>query len=430
MIYRSGIEEFLFADDTVASPVSTVYRALNGTPQENLARVIEMMGGIDTLIGPHDMVVIKPNGQWWNQGCPNLAALKAFVDMIMGRPGGFDGEVVVVENCHRGLEPWASMHSAWAPDFVRNADLATITNLKTLCDSLKTRYGDQFTTYHLIDVSVGNQRIYHPREGNGYVYCDGTGGVPLTKYDNGCNGSEYRATIMTYPIMTTDKGTVIDLKHGIWAGKSYTDQPLRFVNFAALNHHSSYCGATSAVKNYLGIADLSGGPNPDGSGKLTKDYYNFHAFPFNKWTPGPAIGMLGGAVGTYLTTIRKADLNITTAEWVGLASRTEPPVARTRTVLASTDPVALDYHATKYLLWPNSRYPLHNPDNIDGPLRQYLQKCAKIGAGTINEKEMGVQSYDFSKRSSQKRGKSLEIIGAKEWGSIKNMAIYMIKRFL
>jgi hypothetical protein len=42
-------------------------------------------------------VVIKPNVQWWNQGAPNLLALKTFVDMIMDRPGGFSGEVIILQ---------------------------------------------------------------------------------------------------------------------------------------------------------------------------------------------------------------------------------------------------------------------------------------------------------------------------------------------
>jgi hypothetical protein len=44
---------------------------------------------------------------------------------------------------------------------------------------------------------------------------------------------------------------------------------LKFVNFAALNHHSTYCGMTSTIKNYLGVSDLSGGPDPFNDGKLT-----------------------------------------------------------------------------------------------------------------------------------------------------------------
>lgn len=52
------------------NPTCTLYRAVNGKPATNLAKVIEMMGGIEKLIGADDVVVIKPNVQWWNQGRP------------------------------------------------------------------------------------------------------------------------------------------------------------------------------------------------------------------------------------------------------------------------------------------------------------------------------------------------------------------------
>ena len=108
---------------------------------------------------------------------------------------------------------------------------------------------------------------------------------------------------MTYPIFTTDKGTIVDFKNGIWEKGSYTEQPLRFINFSALNHHSAYCGVTSAVKNYLGVTDLSGGPDPINGGRLTREYCNFHSFPFDKWAPGPKPGMLGKEIGIFLNTV-------------------------------------------------------------------------------------------------------------------------------
>lgn len=89
----------------------TLYRAINGKPHENLIKVIELMGGIEKIIGSADVVVIKPNVQWWNQGAPNLSTVEAFVDLIMDRTGGFYGEVVLAENCHRGPKPWESMAS-------------------------------------------------------------------------------------------------------------------------------------------------------------------------------------------------------------------------------------------------------------------------------------------------------------------------------
>jgi len=254
---------------------STVYRAINGHPSENLSKVIDLMGGIETFVGPDDVVVIKPNVQWWNQGVPNLSALNAFVDLIMNRRGGFHGEVVLAENCHRGASPWESLHSGWRPVFSRNSDLDQIYNFNDLGGHLKKKYHDNFSICHLIDVDAGNPRVFSPEDGTGYVYCDGTGGVPLISMDNGARGDDFREVIMTYPIFKTDKGTLVDFKNGIWEKGVYTDQPLKFINFAALNHHSTYCGATSSIKNYLGISDISGGPDPHKNGKLTEKFISY-----------------------------------------------------------------------------------------------------------------------------------------------------------
>ncbi len=406
----------------------TIYRSVNGSPEKNLIKVVELIGGIEKVIGTDDVVVIKPNVQWWNQGAPNLSALKAFVDLIMNRSGGFNGEVVIAENCHRGSTPWNS--AGWARRFEWNSDLQDINNMNDLCTLLKERYGARFSTCHWVDVDAGNRRVNGPEEGPGYVYCDGSGGVPLISFKNGAGGDEHRSIIMTYPVFKTEKGTIIDFKNGVWEKGAYTEQPLRFINFAALNHHSTYGGVTSAVKNYLGISDLSGGPDPRNGGRLTKDYYNFHSFPFNKWSPGPREGMLGAEIGAFMNKIRKADLNITTAEWVGLASRVDLPVARTRAVLACTDPVALDYHAAKYLLFPNSRIPLHDPDDKKGPLHKYLVKCAEEGGGTFDERYVDVRSFDCKTRSFQ-GDEDLVVMGEKTWGKhVKTITKYLIFRYL
>ena len=176
--------------------------------------------------------------------------------------------------------------------------------------------------------------------------------MPLISLDNGETGDDFREVIMTYPIFKTDKGTIIDLKNGIWKEGAYTEQPLRFINFATINHHSHYVGATGAVKNYFGVVDISGG----GWGKLADKYNNFHSFAYNEWDFGPVPGIMGAEVAMFMNTIRKADLNIIAAEWVGLASRTEPPVAHTKTVLVSTDPVALGLSCNKIFALPKLKY--------------------------------------------------------------------------
>ena len=418
--------------ESVTPTEATVYRALNGGPADNLRKVIDLIGGIEVIVGADDVVIIKPNVQWWNQGAPNLAALKTFVDLIMDRPGGFNGEVVIAENCHRGSAPWNSTASGWAHPFTRNSDLYFVNNFIDLCDHLKIRYGSRFSVSHWINVASGGKRVYRPEDGPGYVYCDGTEGVPLIALHNGSSGSG-RSVIMSYPIFKTDRGTVIDFKNGIWEKEcgyaGYTEQPVKFINFAALNHHSDYCGATSAIKNYLGISDLSGGADPENDGHLTGEYFNFHSFPFNKWSPGPEPGMLGAEIAVFMKTIRKADLNITTAEWIGLSSRTELPVARTRAVLASTDPVALDYHATKYLLYPNSGNSVHNPDNRQGALYQYVFKCSEEGGGVFDESHVAVVSYDYNAMDLQ-RSPSFVVRGQRVWGfDVKNLMKYFTSRY-
>ncbi len=405
----------------------SLYRAVNGRAQENMAKVIELLGGIESLIGADDVVLLKPNVQWFNQGVPNLAAVAAFVELVMNRPGGFDGEVVIAENCHRGNKPWQS--AGWTRAYVRNCGLQRVRNFNDLCRHLKEKYADRFTTRHLIDVDAGGRRVFSPADGPGYVYCDGTGGVPLIAFDNGLSGEDRREVIMTYPIIQTDRGTIIDFKNGIWKNGAYSGRVLRFINFAALNHHSTYCGATSAIKNYLGVSDLSGGPDPHNGGKLTAKYYNFHSFPFDKWGPGPRPGMIGAQIGVFLNTVRRADLNITTAQWIGLSSRTDPPVAQTKAVIACTDPVALDYHCTRYLLHPNSQIRFHDPDRPGGALHQYLQACAEHGGGVFDERRVAVKSFDF-KSGRLQTDDELVVVGEKQWGrDPKALAKYLVLRY-
>ena len=154
-----------------------LYRSINGTPAENPKKVIEMLGGIEEIIDAKDVVVIKPNVQWWNQGASNLSALNAFVDLVMNHSGGFKGEIVVAENCHRGEVPWNQ--GGWAYEFLRNSDIKHVNNLNDLSAMLKKKYGDRFSTCHWVDVAAGGRRIYNHSEETGYVYCDGTGGVDL-----------------------------------------------------------------------------------------------------------------------------------------------------------------------------------------------------------------------------------------------------------
>ena len=103
-------------------------------------------------------------------------------------------------------------------------------------------------------------------------------------------------------------------------------------------------------------------------------------------------------------------------------------MAHTRTVLACTDPVALDYHATKYILYPNSKITIHNPENKNSPLNHYLAKCAEAAGLVFDEEKVEVKSYDF-KTGSFQRNDRLVIIGDKRWGTnIKQIMKYLTLR--
>jgi len=114
---------------------------------------------------------------------------------------------------------------------------------------------------------------------------------------------------------------------------------------------------------------------------------------------------------------------------IGLASRIDKPVVQTRAVLASTDPVALDYHSAKYILYPNSGIKFHNPDDEESPTHQYLKACDRHGGGTFDEERVAIESYDF-KSDKLQNDSQLAVIGPKEWGS-KPKAIlkYLVLRY-
>ena len=126
--------------------------------------------------------------------------------------------------------------------------------------------------------------------------------------------------------------------------------------------------------------------------------------------------MIGAEIGVYLNAVRKADLNIVTAEWVGLASRTDLPAARTRAVMACTDPVALDFHSAKYVLYPNSGIRFHNPDDPESPAHQYLKACAEHGGGIFDEEQGDGEIMEFTK-GRYETDDELVILGEKEWGT-------------
>lgn len=390
---------------------SKIWISQNGTPEENIIKICEMMGGIESIIDKRDIVIIKPNAQWRYHGNTNTNTIKGFIDLILDIPS-FQGEIVIIENHH----DYPDNSRGWTTE-LRNGDF----NLNELVAHYQNAGHTNVTKYHLRDAGPNPNPLQFPgskghivsgpEQGDGYVWSD----------------IEYqymgRSTKMTYPIFTSSfSGITIDFKNGAWQNKHYINRPVKFINFAVLNHHSRQFGVTASIKNYLGLVDMTCGEQ----GTEPKGYYNFHYISVG-WSRNNPIGKsiekikqnskirqsrffskgfrklgpvypeaLGGAVGCFMNTIRKADLNILAAEYVGPEDRIRSGV-QAKTVLASEDPVALDYWGAKYVLFPlggpKSKY--NNPDWQNGPFRRYLGGCHSLGIGTLDEKEMDVRQFRF-----------------------------------
>lgn len=385
-------------------PVSHIYVAKNGTPQQNVAKTIEMMGGIERFIGKNDIVILKPNCQWWNQGRTNLAAIKGFIDLVLNIPG-FNGEIIIAENHHFMDDslPGAEKDNirGWTHLSEINGDIDGVNhNMNSLIDSYSMLGYENVTKYHWRDGGPkpdkiwGNARnggiVKGPSEGDGYVWSD-------VDYEfSPLFGLKKWKVKMTYPVFTSAySGITIDLKNGAYirdgkgSGKYLPDKPVRLINFAVLNDHGKDTGITSSLKNYMGITDLSCGYK----GLTPIGYYNVHhcGGRFFKYAKA-------GPIAFFIKNIRKADMNIVTAEWVGWGHRMDTTKAtRVRTVLASKDPVTLDYYGAKYLVYPlskNKEY--HDPDSPNSSVRKFLDlTLVTLGDGTIDKKRMKVYPYDF-----------------------------------
>lgn len=108
---------------------------------------------------------------------------------------------------------------------------------------------------------------------------------------------------------------------------------------------------------------------------------------------------MAGPLGHFLLNIRAADLNIVTAEWVGWGSRIDvSKAARMKTILAGTDPVALDYYGAKHLVYPLSKNRMHDPDNQASTIAKFLLLAQHSwGRGAQEEANIKLHEHDFLK---------------------------------
>jgi len=399
---------------------SRVFLVRGGSPEQNIRKAIEMMGGIKRFIGPRDIIVIKPNAQRYHQGMTNTDAIKGFIDMIL-EMGDFDGEIIIAENHQYQQDECCG----WVTT-KRNGRF----NLNELVDAYRQGGHPNVTKYHwhvagpcshpLQGDAQGNRRVSGPEDGDGYVW------MRSEAYHSPAG----RVCLMTYPIFTSSySGIRIDLKNGAWRdGRYLNDRRVRLINFAALNHHGRYAGVSASVKNLMGVVDMTCGF----PGDLFPETYNMHHIGVSRriswlkhghWRVRAYQGRArflfedfcyrnfhhtGGALGHFMAHVRFPDLNIIAAELVGWGDRKKLEMAfRPRAILAGMDPVALDYVAAKEILCPGtpaeakevsgrSIRRLNDPDDVEGPFYKFLRETQRQGIGTIDPEKIVVHRSNLS----------------------------------
>ncbi len=295
---------------------------MNGRLAAHIDSLIELMGenglkfyqttttgpnqGPNGLINASDIILIKNNCQWSQRGGSNTDILKELIQVIVDHPDGFTGEVVIADNGQgRGNMDWSSTN---AKDKEQSAN------------DVALYFAESFNVSTFLWDTIRYSAV------NEYVDGDSSNG-----YVKNNTADPDSHIFVTYPKFQTIYGTNISLKYGIWNGTGYTHE-LKIINLPVLKSHSGF-GVTACIKNYMGVQSQGVG--------------NGHA----------CIG--DGGMGSLMAEFGMPTLNILDAIWVNAnpaPGLNDGPytsylqATRINILMASTDPVALDYWAGKYVL--------------------------------------------------------------------------------
>jgi uncharacterized protein (DUF362 family) len=276
-----------------------------------------LLQGSSGLIAADDVVIVKVNSQWDECGMTNTDLVKALVAAVLAHPDGFRGEVVIADN---GQAQYGSSGRGGSLDYVVNNAEDRGQSVKRVADSfggvgrVSTYLWDAITESEVREYSEGDDE-------DGYVLAEASD--PLT------------GVLPSYPKLKTPQGTRISFKRGIWDPERsvYEGDRLKVLNTPVLKSHFIF-GVTGAVKHYMGVP----------SDKLTSA---------RGFRTHPTVGR--GGMGTLMAETRVPTLNIVDAIHVNCKPGTGPKTpldaaTYAGVIAASTDPVAIDYWASKNIL--------------------------------------------------------------------------------
>jgi hypothetical protein len=329
------------------------------------------VSGPEGLIPRDAVVLIKVNSQWNERGGTNTDLVESIIRAVTEHPDIYAGEVVVADN---GQAQYGSTRRGGSLEYERNNAEDTSRSIQRVVDGfsgvhrVSAYLWDMITTSKVDEYFMGDDR-------DGYVLDEGASG-----------GSALR---VSYPKFKTEHGTRISFRHGVWLPdvSGYDGERLKVINVPVLKAHFIY-GVTACVKHYMGVV----------SDKLTGG--DSHR------------SVRRGGMGTEMAATRMPTLNVLDAIWVNADPGSGPSspysqATRLDTVMAGTDPVALDYWASKHVLMQAARLKGHSdlskidPDNPeDGSFGGWLRLSAKelADAGhrfTLDEDRMNIHTLSL-----------------------------------
>ena len=326
------------------------------------------LSGPDGFISSDDVVLIKVNCQWNQRGGTNTDLVKSIIQAVVDHPDGFTGEVVIADN---GQAQYGGKGMGGSLDWEENNAVDRSQSMQDVADSftgfkVSTYLWDAITTTEVDEYDDGDQQ-------DGFIL--------------GETASSQTGLLVSYPKFRTSQGTYVSFKRGIWdpEAESYDSDRLKVINVPVLKSHCNY-GVTGAVKHYMGVPSEILTTN---EGHSTHD----------------AIGK--GGMGTLMADTRYPTLNILDCIYVNVipwsGPMTEYDAATYAGIIAvSTDPVALDYWASKNVLlklYSDSHGRTHdsmNPDNtrkgsFGNWLRLSMNELNLAGyKTTVNEDQIAV----------------------------------------
>ena len=268
------------------------------------------------LIAPGDVVLLQINCQWAERGGTNTDVIRMVTQAILDHPDGFYGEVIIADN---GQAQFGSYGRGGSLNWANNNAVDITQSVMDVIHGFQAQgynvtgsLWDEFTAIRVSQFSEGDYR-------DGFVVEDYIHHTGLE---------------VTYPKFTTEFGTHVSFREGIWdsASGEYDSERLKIINLPVLKSHFIF-GQTGAVKGYMGVV----------SDRLT----NRRAHN--------SVGT--GGMGTQMALTRMPVLNIMDMVWIG--PDRGPAVSygsavQINKIAASVDPVALDYWATRYVLIPEA----------------------------------------------------------------------------